>query len=140
MAGGNAADFRAPYPKGEDSVVILSFGPFDIPDAAQTDEIIEEMTVPFGFKAVKAEISGLLLTDSTPSTTINLQDDTGTPQVLIADASVTAFAIGAGAVQDITIVKTITINAGAILRFTYTSASSDVATGLKLRIWVVPVH
>lgn len=140
MAGGSASDIRAPYPKGEDSLVCLTFGPFDVPDAAQTDEIVEKLTIPFGFKAVRAEVTALAVVAGGTTFTVNLQDDTGTPQVLIADAAVADVSLGAGSAESLTVVKTITVNAGAVLSFTYTSVSGDTAIGVKLRVWVKPIN
>ena len=145
MAGGSASDLRAPYPKGAQSLLCLEFGPFDVPDAAQTDEIVDKLTVPFAFKAVFAEVTALKVTDANASFSINIQDDTGTPKELITNFVVTATALGVGLLDvinglDSEVDATETIYAGAILALSYTSGASDVALSVKVRLWVRPVN
>jgi hypothetical protein len=139
MAGGNAANFQTPYPKGEDALVEIVFGPFDVPDAAQSGEIVERFTVPFAFKAVKCEATALDVTAGGTTFFVDIFDDTSSPKEIVKDATIADVSLGAGSTEALTVVKTVTINAGALLTLTYDSASGDSCIGVKIRLWVQPV-
>lgn len=139
MAGGDANDLRAPWPKGDDGVMVLEFGPVNIEASKASDHIFDTMTAPFAFRVIKGEVSSQTLTENT-GITINLQDDSSTPQELVSDAGLSAIVAGAGGVTAVTVSKTITINAGALLYASYKSGSTDTSVQTKLRLWIKPVH
>jgi hypothetical protein len=140
MAGGTEQLYQTPYPKGGDGLVCITFGPFDVPDSAQTDEIVDRFTTQFAFKAVKCEVTALKVTDVNSSFSVNIEDDSGTPKVLVADAVVAAVALGTGSSESLTVDRDKIIFAGALLRLTYTSTGSDVCLSVKVRLWVKPVY
>lgn len=141
MAGGTAADIRAPWPKGENGWFLIEFGPVDIPNSAKSaDELFDSFVTPFAFRAMECRITALDITDATPSLTVNIEDDSSSPKVLVADHLIAAITQGNGSSQKLTVDKTKTINAGAIVTASYKSASSDTTTGLKIRLWVKPIN
>lgn len=139
MAGGNAADFRTPYPKGEKSAIILPFA-FNALASKTKDWITAQILVPFAFKAVRAQLTAEAIA-ITNAMTLNLQDDTGTPQELLTDVSVTAITAGGGGRIDFTssLDKDITINAGALLDLSYGTGASDTVTNGLFLLEVEPV-
>lgn len=138
MAGGSANDLRAPYPKGAQSLVLIQ-APLTVVASKTKDFITHEMTVPFAFKAVKATYSAQDI-NVTNGITVNIQDDSSTPQELVTDKAVTAITGGAGTEQDLSVDKTITINAGAVLYFSYGSGASDDSLDGMINLWVRPVN
>lgn len=138
MAGGTAGDIRTPYPKGEDGLFMFEFHGAIVEASKSADFIFNQMTVPFAFKAVKAEYTALEIA-ITNAMTVNIQDDTATPEEIITDAAVAAITEGAGGVAALTVDKTKTINAGAILSASYGSGAGDTAKDLRIRLWVKPV-
>lgn len=139
MAGGDAQILRAPYPKGDDGYICIASKAFDIAASKASDFIVDEQTVPFAFRAVYAEYTADAITE-TNAITFNVEDDTGTPQVLINDFACSgSMTAGASVARAMTVVKTITVNAGALLRFSYKSGASDTGTNCVIRIWVKPV-
>jgi hypothetical protein len=83
MAGGDANLYNLPYPNGP---YMLTFGPFDL-SASKTDHIVDSMTMPFRGRAVKAEFTASILTETT-AITINLEDDSTSAKVVISNAGV----------------------------------------------------
>ncbi len=139
MAGGDTNDLRTPYPKGREVGVLIQSAPVDI-QASKTDHRFDEIELPFKCKIVKAEtVSGKEMA-ITNAITISVLDDTGTPKKFINASAAAAITDGTSARTALTVDKTITIFAGALLRFEYTSGASDTSTGTIVRIWVVPVH
>lgn len=140
MAGGNAADLRSHYPKGEDGLVCFDFA-FNVLASKTKDWIADRMLVPFAFKAVKADFTAEEVA-ITNAMTLNVQDDTGTPQELLTDVAVTAITAGGGGRIDMTasLDKDITINAGALLDVSYGTGASDTVTNGHFRLYVKPVY
>jgi hypothetical protein len=139
MAGGNANDLRAPYPKGEDGWVCIPLGPVSAGNG-ETGATKFATTVPFGFYPRKAYFSAQVVT-SDP--TITIQDDTGTPQVIVSAVTLTAIVDESSAVQDLTIteaVKATQINAGAELHVLITTDAGDVVTLGQVLLWVKPAN
>ena len=139
MAGGDANDTRAPWPKGEDGLHLLEFGPVNVEASKAADHVFDTMTAQFKFKAVKAEFQTQTLTENN-GITFNLEDDTGTAKVLINDAGVAAVVAGAGGVQALTVDTTVEINAGALLKASYKSGATDTSVQSKIRLCVKPTH
>lgn len=141
MAGGTAADIRTPWPKGDKGWFLIEFGPVDIPDSAKSaDELFDSFVTPFAFTAEECRVTALDITDANTTLSINIEDDSDTPQVLVADAGIAPITQGNGSYEKLTVVKNLTINAGAIVTCSYKSAASDTTTGLKVRLWVKPVN
>jgi hypothetical protein len=140
MAGGNADLHTTPYPKGEDGLFPLVFA-FNALASKSADWITAQVRVQFAFKAVRAELTAEEIA-ITNAITLNLQDDTGTPQELLTDVSVTAISGGGGGRIDYTsdLDKDITVNAGALLELSYGSGSSDTVTNGLFILWVKPVY
>lgn len=139
MAGGTASDIRAPYPKGEDSLVCIEVGAFTIEASKSADYVVDKQTIMFAFKPKKAELTATNI-DVTNGVTLNIEDDSATPQVIVSDEAITAITAGAGKLQALTIDDdTMTINAGAVLVTSYGSGASDAGLDVKVRLWVEPV-
>jgi hypothetical protein len=134
MAGGSAANIAAPYPMGD--IIPIRFQ-FEIIASKSADYVVDSFLVPWAFRPVYAELTAQIVT-ITNAITFNLEDDTGTPQVLIADHAVTAITGGAGTVQTPTLVKTFKVNAGARLIASYGSGAGDVALDVTVTLWVRP--
>lgn len=139
MAGGTAADIRTPWPKGEEGLVLLQSNPVTV-QASKTGHQWDQMLVPFAFKPVRAEICAESITDADASCAFTVQDDTGTPKKVIDAAATTAMADGSSVRAALTVDKTVTIFAGALLDFLYTSTGSDASVNLVIRIWVKPIN
>lgn len=139
MPGGVAGDIRTPWPKGGDSLIPLEFRCDSLEAGKTSDHIFEKMTMDFAFKVVKAEYTARVITETT-AITLNLEDDSATPQVLINDFAVAgSITNGAGSVVAVTVDKTKTVNAGAVLSASYKSSTSDTGSNVVLRVWVKPV-
>ena len=134
MAGGDPQILRTPYPKGDDGYVMLRTKTFST-IASQTGLVFDTITVPFAFQAVYAEIAGVVTT--AVGTTFTFQDDTGTPKVIINAAPVATQAVGA--VTALPVVRTVTINAGALLNCKYTTGAGDTSVATVITLWVKPV-
>ena len=140
MAGGNASDIRTPWPKGELGWYLIEFGPVDIPDSAKSaDEHFDQFQTHFAFHAMECRATSLNVSE-TNAITINIEDDSGTAKVIVADAAITAYTQGDGHNEKLTVVKSVKILAGAIVKCSYKSGASDTTLGLKIRLWVKPIN
>jgi len=142
MAGGVAADIRAPYPKGEDALIPIKFGPFTMTASTAPDEIVEKFELPFACKPVKARLTAQTITQAdTDKVTVNLQDDAGTE--IVKDAVATAVVAGAGSWEALTLASgaaNTQFNAGALLEMSYgASNAGDVGLDVTLVLYVRPV-
>jgi len=135
MAGGDANDLRAPWPKGEQGWLLLQLGPFDIQNNDSAESRFE-MTVPFGFKPKKAYHTSRIVT-STPVVTI--QDDSGTPKKIVDSAALAAVADEATTEEELT-VGSVEINAGAKISVLSTAGASEDTTQSMINLWVEPVN
>lgn len=135
MAGGDSQILRGPYPKGEDGFVMIRSKTFSAVQS-QTGLVFDTITVPFAFQAFYAEIAGVVT--ETNAITITIDDDTGTPKVIVSAAPLATQAVGA--VTALPTVRSVTINAGALLNFKYTSGASDTTTATVVTLWVKPVY
>jgi len=137
MAGGTAAVFTTPYPKGDDGWQLLRFTGLNL-TGVTGEQCIGNMTLPFACKCAYAEITGTI-TDADADGTIAVKDDTGTPKVWVA-AEVTT-AVAAGAVKALTVVKTVEFYAGSILKLLWTPGDSgDALVNVSVNLWVKPTH
>lgn len=138
MAGGNSEDISTPYPKGEDSLVLLQTKAFDMV-ASKTDHIVDAITLDFACHFEKAEFNADVVVINN-AITINVEDDSGTAKEGIKNSTgVVAITAGASGVpKELTVDKTKKFNAGAILEFSYTSGATDSGTNAVIRIWVRP--
>lgn len=131
---GVAGDIRAPYPMGD--LVVFPFNSFQML-ASQTTYVVGQFLVPFAFRAVRADFTATEVAGT--GQTINVQDDTGTPQVVIdddvIDAAITA---GAGGRQLLVVDHSKLILAGAVLTLQYTSGAGDTALDAHVTLWVKP--
>ena len=134
MAGGSVSLVRGAFPMGD--IIPLHFH-FEIVASKSADYVVDMMLMPWAFRPVYAELTAQIVT-ITNAITFNLEDDTGTAQVLIADHSVTAITGGAGTVQTPTVVAGLKINAGAYLVASYGSGAGDVALDVDVTLWVRP--
>lgn len=139
MAGGTAADIRSAWPKGEDGLILLQSLPCDVA-ASKTDHRWDQLLVPFAFKAVRAEMCAEEVVDANASCTFTVLDDTGTPKKVINAQATTAITDGSSARAALTVDKSVTILAGALLSFEYTSTGSDTSRNLVIRLWVKPIN
>lgn len=140
MAGGSASDIRSKWPKGDDALIPIRFGPHDVEASGAADFIMEKRRMEFAFKPVRAELSAR---DITGAWSINLTDDTSSPYEIITDQAPTAISKGAGSLEAITLASGATaqqINAGAILIWSYFTEAGDVALDMVLTLWVRPVN
>ena len=136
MAGGVAANVRGAFPMGD--IVPIHFR-FEIIAGKAADYVINKRLVPFAFRPVYVELTAQIVTVGTGPITFNLEDDSGTPQVLVADHTVAAITGGAGTVQTPTLVKTFKVNAGAYLVASYGSdAGADSALDVHVTLWIKP--
>ncbi|KPL09548.1 hypothetical protein AMJ71_06155 [candidate division TA06 bacterium SM1_40] len=137
MAGGSASDIRTPFPFDE---YLIEFGTFDIAASKSSDYQVDNFTVPFACRAVRCEVTATDV-NVTNGITINIEDDTPTtPKVVVSDAAVAAITAGAGKSEALTVDRTKTIFAGAVLKCSYKSGASDDAENVKVRLWVEPVN
>ena len=137
MAGGDTASKLAPYPKYP-GLVMLTFGPVDLVTNKTKDHLFEKQTTRFAFRPVAAELTAYLVTLTSGTVTINLEDDSTSAKVIIDDVSVAAVVAGAATTVDVTVDNTLVIFAGAILEASYGTGATVVGTGLKLQLWVEP--
>lgn len=138
MAGGSASDLRSPYPKGSQSVLTIR-APCTVVASKSKDFITHQMTVPFAFKAVKAVYSAQDIVVAS-AVTVNIQDDTATPKELVTDKALAAITGGAGTEQDLGVDKTVKINAGAKLSFSYGSGAGDSSVDGMFLLSVRPLN
>jgi hypothetical protein len=139
MAGGNAQDVSSAFPKGEQGFFLITSGPVNF-QASKTDHVWDTFLAPFAFRVKKAEVISAIIS-ITNAVTINVQDDTGTPKVPIADSGTPASgADGTGDTAQLTVDDSVLINAGALVQFSYTSGASDTSTGSVVRLWVKPEY
>lgn len=137
MAGGVAGDIRTPYPKGEDGVILVASHSFNV-IASQTAERVDELELQWACKIVKAETCSTVMTIGT-GITITVLDDTGTPIKFVDAKAAAVIAVGVAARTALVVDKTVQMNAGALLRFEYTSGSSDTSIDSIIRLWLKPV-
>lgn len=138
MAGGVAADIRGIYPKGDDSLHLIKFGPFTIVAGNAADHIVEVHELPFACVPVKARLTAQDLIE-TNAITINLQDDSSVPKQIVTDHNVAAITDGAGSNVSLTIADLVTvINAGALIECSYGSGSTDSGVDVTVNLWVRP--
>lgn len=138
MAGGSASDVRSPYPADE---FLIQFGPHNITGDKDTDFTIDNYTVPFAFKPVRAEWTARFAKVTSGAMTVNLEDDTGTAKSIITDQNITAVTSGAASATALTVKTTETIFAGAKLKLSFIAKDvSNVADGLVIRLWGRPVN
>lgn len=141
MAGGSVQDLRAPYPKGEDSTVQLVI-PCTIQASKTKDYVVCQWTAPFAFKAVSGYYTAQDFTE-TNAITLNIQDDSGTPNELLTDFPVPGSQTGGAGFQiDLTssLDKSTQINAGAIVEFSYGSGAGDTSVDGVFVLNVKPVN
>ena len=98
-----------------------------------------QIEVPYAFRLKKAEkISEAVAI--TNGVTLDVIDDTGTPQVLIADEAITAITAGSAVTAACTVDDEGPVYAGAKLSARYTSGASDTSRHTTIRLWVEPLH
>lgn len=131
---GSTNDVRGAFPMGD--VIPIHFH-FEIVASKTADYIARKIKTPFAFRPVYATLTAQIVT-ITNAITFNLEDDSATPQVLIADHAVTAITGGAGTIQTPTLVKTFNVPAGAYLVASYGSGAGDVALDVDVALWVRP--
>lgn len=137
MAGGTVRDIRAPYPKGANAWHLITFGPLDIPDSEETSDVLfDSFVAPFKFRAMECRITALDITGAGIS--INIEDDDS--NVLVADAGIAVIVQGNGSSEKLAVVKSVVINAGAIVSASFQCAGSETTKSLKVRLWVEPVN
>lgn len=135
MAGGNANSMRLPWPNGLYPIFSKCF---DIAASKSSDHVVDQQKVPFAFTIEEADFCADVVAISN-AITINVEDDTGTPKVGIADsAGVVAITAGASARAALTVDKSKVFYEGALLNFSYKSGASDTATNAQIRLWVKP--
>lgn len=134
---GNANDItKRPFPFG--GLQLIEFPPVDI-QASKTDYVYAQIEVPYAFRLKKAEkISEAVAI--TNGVTLDVIDDTGTPQVLIADEAITAITAGSAVTAACTVDDEGPVYAGAKLSARYTSGASDTSRHTTIRLWVEPLH
>lgn len=140
MAGGTAGDLRTPYPKGDNSLIPIHF-PLTVVASKTKDFITHSHKLKFACRPVLVEHSAQEVA-VTNAITINLQDDSSTPQEIVTDQTLAAVTAGAGGVTAPTLAsgaKALTINAGAILEASYGSGASDTSLDSVLTLWVRPI-
>lgn len=140
MPGGDANDIRTPYPKGADSVVLLQSKTFSV--AAGVDGRVDEFTLPFACKCIKAELTADEITDTDGDATVTVEDDTsGTSKKWVSASTFGAtHAMNASVARSLTVVPNITFNAGALVRIgVVTTDAGDLITNGCVRLWVQPV-
>lgn len=143
MAGGDSQILRTPYPKGEDGWVAITSNTYTKAGAGTGAVIFGAFTAQYAFKCMAAEVTAQLITDADGDFTILVNDDTATPKVIVAATVLTDIVAGSGggAVQTLSPDRTVTINAGAIVKFTATHGdAADVCDGLQVTLWVKPVN
>ena len=141
MAGGNAADIRAPYPKGEGSVVEITLGPADVA-TGKTDHLVDQWQAPFAFRVQYVHFTAELCTLDT-GISVHIFDDSATPLVIVNDDELEAIVAGATDLQKLAVVSlTQVFNAGALITLSITTdgGGSEVLTNGKIRMGVVPVY
>lgn len=142
MAGGSAADIRSKWPKGDDALIPIVFGPHDIEASGSADFVMEKRRMEFAFKPVRAELTSREIVISN-ALTLNLVDDSSSPNEIVTNQAPAAVTKGAGALEAITLAVGATaqqINAGAVLIWSYGSAVSDTALDVVFTLWVRPVN
>lgn len=146
MAGGNANDIRAPYPKGGDSVVPLIFSGLTKVGAQTGTIVLASMTLPFSCKCVYAEaIAGqTAVTDADADTALLVQDDTaGTTKKWVNNVTSgnTLTALAAGARRQFVVDKSVELYAQSILQVAMVFGDAgDVFDGLTIVLWVQPTN
>lgn len=141
MAGGTAADIRAPWPQGEDGLYLYQ-APCTIVASKTKDFVTHVWRVHFAFFAVKCFYTAQDIIESN-AITLNIQDDTGTPVELLTDfnlAAITGGAGGAAGSQDLSISTTKRIEAGALLEFSYGSGATDSTVDGVFQLYVRPIN
>lgn len=134
MAGGNAADIRHPHPGG---LVVITFAPFTA--IASKTAVVDEHTTRFAFKPKFAEITGSFIT-ITNSMAITVQDDTGTPKVIISAQQATVVVVETGGSGALAIAnKELIIDAGAVLQLKVVTGTADTSLNAVVRLWVEPI-
>ena len=140
MAGGTATRIDTPYPKGEDSLIVLEF-PFTIVASKSADFIAFTRRAEFAFKPISAWTTAQEVA-VTNAITINLVDDSSTPKEIITDQTLAAVTAGAGSHITVALAsgaKAQQINAGALLEMSYASGASDTSLDSMLFLLVRPV-
>lgn len=137
MAGGVTGDIRTPYPKGGGSLVLIQFAPFAA--IASKTAIVDEHTTRFAFKPKFAEITGSFITIAN-SMAITIQDDTGSPKLIVSAQQATVVVVETGGSGSLAIAnKELIINAGAVLVLKVVTGANDVSLNAVVRLWVEPV-
>lgn len=137
MAGGNANDIRQPWPVGKDGLFPIYSKTFDMSQSHASDYVVDQQKAPFAFTVEEADFCADAVTEAA-GITVNVEDDTSTPKVVVADAGVAAITAGASARTALTVDKSKVIYAGALINFSYKSGSGDSGTNCQIRLWVKP--
>jgi hypothetical protein len=135
---GDANIKRSAYPGGDEDYVILTLGPFNV-EASKTNHDVDQMKVPFAFKPIYAEVSSYEVA-ITNAVTIDVLDDTGTPQQIVQDHTLVAVTKGSAIASEMTIDDVGPVLADAKLKVRYTSGASDTSEHTKVRLWVKPLY
>lgn len=140
MAGGTAGDIRTPYPKGDNSLIPIHF-PMTVVASKTKDFISHSHKLKFACRPVLVEFTAqdIIVTNAV---TINLLDDSSTPQEIVTDQTLAAITGGAGGITAPTMAsgaKALTLNAGAILEASYGSGASDSTVDGVMTLWVRPI-
>lgn len=140
MAGGVAGDIRSAWPKGQDALIPIKFGPFEIIAGKTKDFIVEKLQLPFACQVKKGFVTAQDVNVAN-AITLNVQDDSGTPVQIVTDNALAAITGGAGSWVALTIASpNTTLNAGALLEASYGSGASDTGESVTIVLYVKPVY
>jgi len=135
---GNANVLKSAWPQGEDGIILLELGPFEV-EASKTNYVVDALRVPYAFEPVYAEVASHTVT-VTNGITLDVLDNESTPQQIVEDHTLAASTAGSTANASMTIDDFGPVLADAVLSVRYTSGASDTSVNTKVRLWVRPVH
>lgn len=134
---GSTTKISPPWPHA-DGLLCIESKPVNIA-ASKTDHVWDVLTIPFKCELVWAEWVSQAVT-ITNGVTVDVLDDSGTPQIIIENEAITAITDGAAATTRCTVDDTGPILPDSQLKFRYTSGASDTSVATKFRLWVRPLH
>ena len=135
-----ATELTGLWPHGEETLIMQSGDVTMV--ASKTDWEWDIVSIRFDFHPTRVEIMSQAVA-ITNAMTIDVADDTGTPQVMVQNQALAAFTEGAADGDDIisaTIADTGPFLKGQNIIFRYTTGVADTTIGTRIRIYGRPIY
>jgi len=134
-----ADNLHSAWPLGSGGIIMLRSVGVDFL-ASKTAKIFDQITIPFTFRPVKAEVSSWSVT-ITNGASITITDTASSVQTMVSAQTVSAATAGAQADPEaLTIADVGPYVQGDNLEFKYTTGASDTSISTIVTLWIQPEY